>query len=121
MAALNIPFAFDGRGRAATTGEEDHARHLIRMVLFTAPGERVNRPDFGCGLRQLVFAPLSDALAATTQHLVQGALLRWLGDVLIVNAVEVSIAEATLFIEVRYTLRASGQEASATFTRPVPP
>ena len=75
-AHLDIPFGFDGRGRAAATGDDDHLRDLIRMVLFTAPGERVNRPDFGCGVKQLVFAPLSDTLAATTQHLLHGALLR---------------------------------------------
>jgi phage baseplate assembly protein W len=118
--AIDIPFAFDGRGRAATTSAEDHVRDMIQMVLFTAPGERIMRPDFGCGIRQLVFTPLSDALAATTQHLVQGALLRWLGDVILVDGVEVVRDDSTLHINVRYLLRATGARATASFAEPLP-
>ena len=51
--------------------DEDHVRDLIEQVLFTTPGERVNRPTFGSGLLQLVFAPNSDALAAATEMTVQ--------------------------------------------------
>ena len=64
---LDFPFAIDGRGRTAMTGEDDHLRDLISEVLFTSPGERVNRPDFGCGLKNLVFLPNSQPLAAATQ------------------------------------------------------
>ena len=64
-------------------------RDLIEQVLFTAPGERVNRPEFGCGLKQLVFAPASDALAAATEQLVHGALIRWLDPVISVEKVAV--------------------------------
>ena len=67
---------------------DDHIRDLIEQVLFTAPGERVNRPNFGSGLLQLVFAPNSDELAAATQFLVQGALQQWLGDLIQVEGVE---------------------------------
>ena len=74
MAYLDYPYHFDGRGRTAATSNDAHMRDLIEQVLFTAPGERVNRPDFGSGLMQLVFAPNSDELAAATQFLVQGAL-----------------------------------------------
>lgn len=118
--AIDVPFAFDGRGRTATTGAEDHVRDMIRLVLFTAPGERIMRPDFGCGIRQLLFAPLSDALAATTQHLVQGALLRWLGDIITVDAVDVARDDSTLQITVRYLLRETGTRGSATFAEPLP-
>lgn len=118
-AHLDIPFGFDLRGRAAITGDDDHVRDLIRKVLFTAPGERVNRPDFGCGVKQLVFAPLSDAMAATTQHLVQGALLRWLGDLIIVEQVDASVGDATLFITIVYTMRATGERQSAIFERAI--
>ena len=75
---LDYPLHLDGRGRAAVTGEDDHIRDLIHQVLFTNPGERVNRPDFGCGLMQLVFAPNSPELAATVQALVHAALQQWL-------------------------------------------
>ena len=75
---FDFPYHVDGRGRTAETDEDDHIRDLIYQVLFTNPGERVNRPDFGCGISQLVFMPNSDVLAAATQFLVQGALTRWL-------------------------------------------
>ena len=77
---VNFPYKIDGQGRTATTSDDKHIRHLIEQVLFTSPGERVNRPDFGSGLLQLVFAPGSDELVATTQFLVQSTLQQWLGD-----------------------------------------
>jgi uncharacterized protein len=101
-AFLDYPFRFDGRGGVATTGDEDHLRDLIHQVLFTNPGERVNRPDFGCGLLQLVFMPNSDALAAATQFTVQGALDRWLGDLIEVVQVSVTAEVAQLQVQVVY-------------------
>src|SRR5713226_4601523 len=86
---LDYPFRFDGRDRTADTDDDDHIRDLIEQVLFTAPGERVNRPDFGCGLQRLVFAPNSPELASATQFLVQGALQQWLGDLIEVNDIQV--------------------------------
>ena len=74
MDTLDFPYRIDGRGRTAGTGADDHLRDLIEQVLFTSPGERVMRPDFGCGLAQLVFEPNSVTLAATTQMLVQSSL-----------------------------------------------
>ena len=86
---VDFPFHFDRRGRTAEVDYDAHLRDLIEQVLFTVPGERVNRPDFGCGLLQLVFAPNSDQLAATTQYLVQCSLQYYLGDLIQVDAVEV--------------------------------
>ena len=83
MANLDFPFHFDNRGRTALTDDEDHIRDLIHQVLFTSPGERVMRPNFGSGLLQLVFAPNSTELAATTQLLAQAALQQWLGDLIV--------------------------------------
>src|SRR5215510_7316410 len=108
---LDFPFQIDGRGRAAETGEDDHIRDLIFQVLFTDPGERVNRPDFGCGLKQLVFMPGSDALAAATQVLVQGSLQRWLDAVIQVEAVE-----AELRVSVVYSKRSGGGPRRDVFT-----
>jgi len=118
-AHLDLPFGFDANGRTAVTEDPDHIRDMIKAVLFTAPGERVNRPDFGCGIRQLVFAPLSDTLTATTQHLVQGSLLRWLGDVILVESVEVEAVESTLTITVTYSVRATSERQSAVFERAI--
>ena len=82
---MDFPFRMDETGRTATTDVDDHVRDMIYQVLFTSPGERVDLPNFGCGLLQLVFAPNSDTLAAATQLLVQGSLQKWLGDVIQVS------------------------------------
>jgi phage baseplate assembly protein W len=110
MTQVDFPFHVDGRGRTATTSEDDHIRDLIEQVLFTAPGERVNRPTFGSGLLRLVFAPNGDALAAATQMTVQGNLQQWLGDVIQVTEVQVDDVDAELRVVVRYVVRRT-QEA----------
>lgn len=116
---VDYPFHFDRRGRTAETDEDDHIRDLIEQVLFTSPGERVNRPTFGCGLMQLVFAPNSDTLAATTQLTVQSALQQWLGDLLQVEAVQVTCEDATLRVAVQYSIRRSQQRQTAQFQRTI--
>jgi phage baseplate assembly protein W len=117
---LDSPFAIDARGRTATTDEDDHVRDMILHVLFTSPGERVNRPEFGCGLKQLVFAPASDALASATEQLVHGALIRWLDPVIAVERVAVAAVEATLEVTVVYRRRATGAKREDVFRLPVP-
>lgn len=119
-AFLDVPFAIDARGRTATTPADDHARDMIRLVLFTSPGERVNRPEFGCGLKQLVFAPASDTLAAATEQIVHGALIRWLDPVIAVERVAVSVDDATLEVTVVYRLRSTGEVRTDVFRHPVP-
>ena len=114
---IDYPFHFDGRGRTAATTDEEHIRDLIEQVLFTCPGERVNRPDFGSGLMRLVFAPNSDELAAATQFLVQGALQQWLGDLIQVNEVQVQSEDSTLKVSIQYTVRRTQQQQVAQFTR----
>jgi phage baseplate assembly protein W len=117
--AFDFPYHLDGRsGRTARTDEDDHVRDLIHQVLFTSPGERVNRPDFGCGINQLVFMPNGDVLAAATQFLVQGALTRWLDDVIAVHQVEVVAVESTLTVKVVYSLRSTGEERDEQFLSP---
>jgi phage baseplate assembly protein W len=113
---LDYPFHFDDTGRSATTDADDHVRDMIHQVLFTNPGERVNRPDFGCGLMQTVFAPNSDALAAATQFLVHGALQRWLSEEIVVEDVTVENQEERLVVEITYVRRDTGQRETATFS-----
>ena len=115
---IDYPYRFDGRGRTADTNDNEHIRDLVEQVLFTAPGERVNRPTFGCGLLRLVFAPNSEELAAATQFLVQGSLQQWLGDLIEVNDVKVVNDDATLLVTVQYTIRRTMEEQTARFTRP---
>src|SRR6266705_1184001 len=105
---LDFPYRFDGRGRTAETNRADHVRDLIYQVLFTSPGERVNRPDFGCGVGQLTFMPNSDALAAATQFLVQGALTRWLDGVIAVLRVDLEARDETLWVTVVFSDRQTG-------------
>lgn len=119
-AALALPFAVDARGRSAQAGADRHLRDMIELVLFTTPGERVNRPEFGCGVRQLVFAPNSDALAAATEQLIHGALIRWLDSVMAIQQVQVSSDDATLTIRVAYTRRDTGEQQLDAFSMPIP-
>jgi phage baseplate assembly protein W len=93
---IDFPFHFDDRGRTTTTDEDDHIRDMIEQLIFTNPGERVNRPDFGSGLLQMVFAPNSPELAAALQFTLQAALDRWLGDLIDVQKLEVSSEDSTL-------------------------
>lgn len=114
------PFRVDRRGRTADTSTEDeHVRDLIEQVLFTTPGERVNRPTFGSGLLQLAFAPNNDALVAAAQVNVQAALVQWLGDRVQVEAVQVENEDATVRVTVQYVVRRSQQRQVVSFTREV--
>jgi phage baseplate assembly protein W len=115
---IDYPFHLDGRGRTAQTDTDDHIRDLIEQVLFTSPGERVNRPGFGTGLQQLLFAPNSDELATATQFLVQGALQQWLGDLIQVQAVQVDNQNEKLSVTVQYVIRRNRQQQVAQFTQP---
>lgn len=114
---IAFPFHLDSRGRTATADLDEHVRHLIEQVLFTQPGERVNRPTFGCGLQQLLFAPNSPELASATQFLVQGALQQWLGDVIQVQSVDIRAQDETLTVTIAYVVLRDRQPRVAQFTR----
>lgn len=114
---IAFPFRYDGRGRAWDASDDRHVRDLIEQVLFTSPGERVNRPTFGSGLLRLVFEPGGEALAAAIQVTVQGSLQQWLGELIRVEGVEVSHAGESLRVLVRYRLRQGTQAQSAEFVR----
>ena len=112
-----FPYRTDGRGRTHEAAREAWLHGLIEQLLFTLPGERVNRPDFGCGLMQLVFAPNSPELAITVQALVQASLQQWLGQLLRIDEVAASSEDATLTVAVRYTVLETQQAGEAQFTR----
>ncbi|HEY7126527.1 MAG TPA: GPW/gp25 family protein [Ktedonobacterales bacterium] len=114
---IAYPFHLDWRGRSANTDQDTHIRQMIEQVLFTAPGERVNRPNFGSGVMQLVFAPNSDELVAALQVLVQSALQQFLGDLIQVDAVEVTNQDSTLQVTVQYLVRRTQQQQVVQFTR----
>ena len=116
---IDFPFHFDNRGRTAATDDDDHIRDMIEEFLFTNPGERVNRPDFGSGLLQMVFAPNSPELAAAVQFTIQAGLQRWLSDVIVVQKVEVTSEDSTLNVLVQYVVKSTNQTQTATFTQTV--
>jgi hypothetical protein len=115
---IDYPYQFDGRGRTATTDESDHIRDMIEQVLLTQPGERLNRPDFGSGLLQLAFQPLSDELASATQFLVQGALEQWLGHVIAVEEVRIGRDDGTLSVDLGFVIQRTGERRLERFERP---
>lgn len=117
---VNFPFAFDNRGHTAeAASNDDHIRQLIEQILFTSPGERVNRPDFGCGVLRLIFAPNSDAQATATQFLVKGALQQELNDLIEVEMVDVQNDDAQLKILVQYSVRRTQQRKLDQFVQGV--
>jgi phage baseplate assembly protein W len=117
MTNIAFPYRFDGGGRTAQSGRDDHIRQLVEQVLFTSPGERVNRPSFGTGLAQLVFAPNSQELATATQFLVQAALQQTLGDLIQVEAIRVDSVDATLSVTVQYVVRRTQERQVVTLAR----
>lgn len=102
MSHVGFPLRLDQRGRTALVDDEEYLRGLVEQVLFTRPGERVNRPELGSGVDRLVFAPADDALARSTAALVHGALQQWLGDLLRIEDVQVRAEDATLQVTVVY-------------------
>ncbi|MEK6374875.1 MAG: GPW/gp25 family protein [Acidobacteriota bacterium] len=115
---IEFPFHFSGNGRTAETGDADHIRDMIEQLLFTNRGERVNRPDFGSGLLQLVYAPNSPELASALQFSLQADVQRWLGDLVEVQALEVTSYDAKLTISLQYLVRLTNERRIAAFTLP---
>ena len=103
--SFGFPFTVDAAGRVSATGGDEAIRGKIIQVLFTARGERIHLPEFGCGLFNLVFEPNNDILAAATEFTVGQALTRWLRDDLVVDGVSVESVDEKVFVEVAYTRR----------------
>lgn len=116
---IDFPFHVEGRGRTAATDDLDHIRDMIEQLLFTNPGERVNRPDFGSGLLQMVFEPNSTELAAALQFTLQASLQQVLGNVIQLQAVKVDTVDSTLQVTVQYVVRTDQQVQTAQFSREI--
>jgi len=118
---LFFPYQIDGRGRTREArrdeSNDEYIKGLIEQLLFTAPGERVMRPDFGSGLQQLLFAGNSPELASTTQMLVQGALQQWLGNLIVVESVTIEAIDATLHVDVIYTVLRTRTQQQVNLSR----
>lgn len=118
MNRIDYPFQFDGRGRTGLSNEDEYIRELIEQVLLTAPGERVMRPTFGSGVRQLLFGAASPEVATATQYLVQSSLQQWLADLVTVEAVDVQAQDGSLIINVQYVIRRSLTRATVQVSVP---
>jgi len=112
---IDHPFHFDSLGAVATTTDDDHVRDLLEQLLLTSPGERVNRPDFGCGLLARVFEPNNPELVAAAQYAVSAAIQRWLGDLIEPHGVEVQVEDSVLGVLVRYAIRRTGERREEQF------
>jgi phage baseplate assembly protein W len=123
MGALRHDYAFpfqidQGSRQAGQSTYEAHVSQMIRQVLLTSPGERADLPDFGCGLRALLFAPNSEALVASVRMMVQQALQRWLSEHITVQSVDVLPPEASpdenqIVVQIGYILLATRASQSA--------
>lgn len=112
---IDHPFHFDPSGAAAATTDDDHLCDLLEQVLLTRPGERINRPDFGCGLLHQVFEPNSPEIAAAIKYTTMAAIQRWLGDVIEPQDIDVQADDATLAVLVRFVVRRTGDLREAKF------
>ena len=108
ITAIRFPFAIDDRlGRLAQENDyEQYIQQLIRQVLFTSQGERINRPDFGAGVKRLVFTPHSPATASLAQTLIFQALTTWLGTLIRTDDVKAEADNERLNITIVYTVLA---------------
>lgn len=114
---IDYPLHFDHLGHTATTGYDQHIRDMIEQFLLTNAGERVNRPEFGSGLLQLIFAPNSPELAATLKFTTQSGLQQWLGDLIEVRELDITSQESTLLIELEYLVLRTQQIQNITIKR----
>jgi uncharacterized protein len=117
--SLHYPFQLGDRGAPRTAGHTLAVRQQLEQLLFTLPGERVNRPRFGCGVQRLVFGGATPEAAAAAEYVIRLNVQQFLGEVLRVDAVKVSADEATLFVDILYQLLDTGEEHAETFRRPL--
>jgi len=112
---IDYPFHFDALGRTAATSDADHVRDMIELLLLTSPGERVNRPDFGSGLMQALFAPNSPEIATAMEFGTRAALQRWLGDVIDVHTLAFTAVDSELRVELVYVIKSTGERRNEVF------
>lgn len=109
--SFHFPVRIDGaRGQLRLEKNHDaYVAQLIRQVLLTSPGERAHRPDFGAGLRRMVFSPNDDATAALLQTTVYQALETWLGTIISIDEVKTEADGSSLLVTVHYTIKTRGE------------
>lgn len=116
---LDFPYSFTDEGQTVRSDDQNYIRDLIEQIIFTNPGERVNRPRFGSGLLQSIFEPNSDEMAATLQYLIQSSLNQWLGTIIEVGEVQLHHNESTLQVIVTYTELRTHENQTVTISRTI--
>jgi len=94
----------DGGIGLPTNGDE-HVRNMIISVLLTSPGERVNQPQFGCGLKDLVFSSNTPMLGSMIDFVVRAGIGRWMSDLISINEIDSDIQEEKIIVKITYTLK----------------
>ncbi|WP_217170956.1 GPW/gp25 family protein [Streptomyces sp. AC512_CC834] len=112
----SFPLRIGPTGGIALVSGEQEVEEAMRLILATAPGERPMRPEFGCAIHDLVFAPVNEQTAGRIQHEVYTTLDRWEPRIE-VQDVEVSTGDGqnVLFIDVRYSIRGTNNPRSLVF------
>ena len=113
---MTFPFQVSDRGVASTSPRARVVRQQLEQLLMTIPGERVNRPDFGCGIQRLVFSGASPEAAAAAEYVIGTSIRRFLRDLVELDAVRVTVDDVTVFVDILYTLLDTGEELAASFS-----
>ncbi len=104
MTGFAFPYRIAPTGTTASVTREAQIRDMVEQVLFTRKGERINRPEFGAGMHEMLFSENAPEIAAAAQHMVQAALQQWLAEVIEVRAVRAEAIENLLKVDVVYAL-----------------
>ncbi|MBT3222177.1 MAG: GPW/gp25 family protein [Proteobacteria bacterium] len=113
---IGFPLRLDERGRVATVSYERHVYELIEQLLFTMPGERVNRPEFGTRIRELVFERPGSERLEEARFQIQNSLNQWLGEVIAVEGVTVEHREGKIEVLLQYRILNTNHSTNEVFS-----
>lgn len=112
-----FPFQFNLYGHISSTTYDLHIQEMLEQILFTSPGERVNRPDFGCGVELMVFGSTSPEILSVKQTQINSQIQKWLGHLIQVLEVKITTNENRVEILIRYMIYQNQQETTQVFSR----
>ncbi len=112
---VSFPLRIDNRGRMATAGYETHVREMLEQLLFTQPGERVNRPDFGTPISAAIFDRPTDELISSLEFQVSTSVQRFMGEVVSLENVSIDVVDDQIEIILTYTIIALNQSTEERF------
>ena len=114
MTYFSFPYRISPTGTTAQTDRDGQIHDMVEQVLFTRKGERINRPEFGAGMHEMLFSENAPEIAAAAQHMVQAALQQWLAEVIEIRAVRAETIENLLRVNVVYSLIGDDEQRRAT-------